>query len=306
MSASYTRPLFSGDLVSIADTGCRERRDSCSLGRVGDRHLLVFTRAGAFISRLLGPGRPPVVGDPAQVLLFPAGEECGVSHPTPEGHESTTFAFATRTVAAADGCETGAWRIARRPLTWAAGIAAPGVLVRCHSIRRALLRAPAFGGGSPLAVEEEAVTLLREVLAAAGAVDSRAISGTRDRDQRARQRRREMAEAAKTLLASAPGEPHRLSQLATALDVSPSHLAHEFRAEVGLPLHQYLLHIRMALALEELGAGYAHLSTLALNLGFATHSHFSAAFRHWFGMSPTRARTLLCRGGGRAIRARSA
>src|SRR6185312_9723361 len=59
------------------------------------------------------------------------------------------------------------------------------------------------------------------------------------------------------------------------------------------PMHQYLLQVRMAVALDRLSAGATDLSRLALDLGFATHSHFSAAFRQYFDVAPRVARAAL-------------
>jgi AraC family transcriptional regulator len=95
------------------------------------------------------------------------------------------------------------------------------------------------------------------------------------------------------VLASAPGAVHRLDDIAASLGVSPSHLAHVFRAQVGIPMHQYLLQVRMGIALHHLSEGAANLSQLALDLGFVSHSHFTAAFRHFFGVTPRVARQSL-------------
>lgn len=102
-----------------------------------------------------------------------------------------------------------------------------------------------------------------------------------------------MVARARAMLAEAPGRPHRLCDVARAVGVSPSHLSHVFHAEVGLPLHRYLLQLRMAQAIERLRHGERDLSRLALDLGFATHSHFSAAFRRTFGVPPSVARRAL-------------
>lgn len=104
---------------------------------------------------------------------------------------------------------------------------------------------------------------------------------------------RELAERACALLAADPGSAHRLRDVACALGVSPFHLARIFHAQIGASLHQYLLRIRLGLALEQLVSGERNLSTLAVSLGFATHSHFSAAFRRSFGTSPRAVRALL-------------
>ena len=54
----------------------------------------------------------------------------------------------------------------------------------------------------------------------------------------------------------------------------------------GIPLHRYLTQLRLARALVELPHA-ADLTALALDLGFSSHSHFTARFRALFGLTPT-------------------
>ena len=103
-------------------------------------------------------------------------------------------------------------------------------------------------------------------------------------------RRHALATAARALMEATPGAPHRIRDLATALGVSPFHLAHVFRAVTGLSIHQYLLRVRMQAALARLETGEANLSRLALDLGFSSHSHFTAVFRRYLGASPAAVR----------------
>jgi AraC family transcriptional regulator len=103
-------------------------------------------------------------------------------------------------------------------------------------------------------------------------------------------RRRALAAAAQARIDAAPGARHRIRDLATALDVSPFHLAHVFRAVSGLSIHQYLLRVRMRAALSRLEAGEANISRLALDLGFSSHSHFTAVFQRHVGASPAAVR----------------
>jgi AraC family transcriptional regulator len=51
--------------------------------------------------------------------------------------------------------------------------------------------------------------------------------------------------------------------------------------------------VRLLLALERLEDGERDLSRLALDLGYSSHSHFTAAFRRSFGTPPSAARKLL-------------
>jgi AraC-like DNA-binding protein len=155
---------------------------------------------------------------------------------------------------------------------------------------------PSVRGAPVRAVEKEALPSPRITLtnAAYGSGTPRQSGGPkRGEDAETRRGHRQLAESVRAILVAEPGSPHRLKDLASMLGVSPSHLAHVFRAEVGLGLHQYLLQVRMALALDRLSDGASDLSRLAIDLGFVTHSHFSAVFRRCFGKPPSRVRELL-------------
>jgi AraC-like DNA-binding protein len=77
-----------------------------------------------------------------------------------------------------------------------------------------------------------------------------------------------------------------LAEIANELRVSPVYLTQVFQQVEGLPLYHYQLRLRLARALDLL-ARYNDLTTLALDLGFSSHSHFSAAFRRLYGSSPS-------------------
>ncbi len=108
-------------------------------------------------------------------------------------------------------------------------------------------------------------------------------------------RRRTLVDRARHRLVSCPGLSHRLSDVAESLGVSAFHFARMFRAETTLSVHQYLLRVRMARALQRLSCSDVDLSRLALDLGFSSHSHFSATFHKQFGASPAQVRGLLAR-----------
>jgi len=63
-------------------------------------------------------------------------------------------------------------------------------------------------------------------------------------------------------------------------------LTQVFQQTEGIPLYRYQLRLRLARALD-LIPRYDDLSTLAADLGFSSHSHFTAAFRQAYGRSPT-------------------
>jgi AraC-like DNA-binding protein len=107
------------------------------------------------------------------------------------------------------------------------------------------------------------------------------------RTRHAAERHAAIALAAKRRLAARLDAPNRIAEIAGELGLSPFHLAHVFQRQTGMTLHRYLQQLRMASALVRLHDGEANLSRLALDLGFSSHSHFTAVFRRHFGRSPS-------------------
>lgn len=166
--------------------------------------------------------------------------------------------------------------------------AAPALLLRLQTLRHVLLRAFDARGSTELgeAAEREARAILDLV------PSDTAPCAWHQRASRSA-RHAELAARTCALLTTAPGAPHRLSDDARTLNVSPFHLTRVFRAQIGIPMHQYLIRVRLARALDEIANGERSLSALALRLGFTSHSHFTVTFRRTFGMSPARFREVL-------------
>ena len=91
---------------------------------------------------------------------------------------------------------------------------------------------------------------------------------------------------AQAFLAAHYQEDHCLSEIARQADCSPFHLARAFRQRTGHSLHAYRTALRLRHGLRALGSG-PDLSQLALDLGYSSHSHFSAQFKRYFGGSPS-------------------
>jgi AraC-like DNA-binding protein len=100
------------------------------------------------------------------------------------------------------------------------------------------------------------------------------------------------SERVKELLAERLGDRLTLAELARELGTSPYHLARAFRAATGSSIHQYRIQLRVRTALLRLRDD-VDLCTLGLDLGFATHSHFTETFRRVFGLPPRAVRELL-------------
>ena len=106
-----------------------------------------------------------------------------------------------------------------------------------------------------------------------------------------------LVERTKAVLTERATARDSLSSLALALHVSEFHLARAFRAGTGFTLHGYRTHLRLRRALERLTGSDDDLTSVAAELGFSSHSHFSGAFRSLFGAPPSKVRATYGRRG---------
>lgn len=291
MSCLHTHSLFEGALARAIDVCCTSSASPCGDEEHGRAHQLIFIRSGVFVKHSGPGGRREVVAEPMHVLCLNHDEPYRVSHPADGGDDCTALSFTADAVLDATAIfdplaadhPSVPFRITHAPLT-------PDVLFRFRALRRALRTGAASGSRFPdtLAVEDEALMLLGLVLRdgyhAHGVRHGIRTAGHRSSTMRDR---RELVERTKEALAIQPGKTWSLAALAREVNSSPYHLTRVFREHVGLPVHGYLLRLRFAIALERIEAGESNLSTIALALGFSSHSHFTTAFRRAFGAAPT-------------------
>ncbi|WP_197499646.1 helix-turn-helix transcriptional regulator [Mycobacterium sp. 1245852.3] len=102
----------------------------------------------------------------------------------------------------------------------------------------------------------------------------------------------ELANQVKLHLSADPWRRWTLKEMAETVCVTPIYLTDAFRRVEGTPFYRYHLRLRLAFALTLL-ASCEDLTTLAIELGFNSHSHFSAAFKKTFGQTPSALRTAI-------------
>lgn len=280
MEHCRTHVLYRGPLATVRDVMCTERASRAGAEERAHEHSLVFVRAGVFVKHAATARRDALVAEPVHALFFNAGEPYHVSHPTDDGDACTSIAYsldAVRDVLGetdprAAGDETRPFALANAPLT-------SDAMLHVRALRRAL-RDP---GTTSLAVEEELLALLDGIVREGRRAYGLASSARRTETLRDR---RELVERTKSVLASRPGERRSLPALARDVASSPFHLTRIFREMLGMPVHQYLLRLRLSVALERLDGGEQSLSALAHELGFSSHGHFTAAFRARYGVTP--------------------
>jgi AraC family transcriptional regulator len=102
---------------------------------------------------------------------------------------------------------------------------------------------------------------------------------------------KKLVERTKIFLEAHASRSLRLMDIARGVGASPAYLTDVFRRVEGIPVHRYLVQLRLAKALVELPHS-DDLTQLALNLGFSSHSHFATVFRQAFDCTPSAFREL--------------
>jgi DNA-binding response OmpR family regulator len=98
------------------------------------------------------------------------------------------------------------------------------------------------------------------------------------------------------------GDDVSVDGLADVAGVSGSHLAHLFRAEIGMTVRDYLTRVRVEVARDLLSHTDETLTSIAAFVGFFDASHLSRVFRQVRGTRPSAFRSRDCASRGRPFR----
>ena len=250
-------------------------RSTAETGPVRDRFSAAFQVAlpyrGLFVWHV---GGDEVVGDANQALFVTSGEPFRMTHPVGGGY-AELIVTPTESVIAELAHESNGV-LASHPLFRRRS---RRVSPRLQSFRARFLAWARNSASESLAAEEVVLALLRAALDDEGRQNIPARSTAR------------LIQRTKTFLEAEMARPIRLVEVGRAVGASPLYLTQVFRAVEGIPLHGYLTQLRLARALVELPQT-DDLTALALDVGFSSHSHFSARFRRAFGMTPSTFREL--------------
>jgi AraC-like DNA-binding protein len=266
MSQLAARLLLHTDAITIKDVVCRGEHRHKSAEEYARTTHLVFPYRGVYVRH---QGDREAVAEANQVLFFNGGEGCRVSHPVPGGDASLSLWVSDpllRELAPKPQVRDGqalAFRRQRRRID-------PRAQALVALIRHGLHR----GAMDILEAEALSLTLVRRALGERTSHSPGSSPG-----------RQKLVDRAKLVLSADPGRRWTLAEIAAEVGTSPVYLTQVFQQVEGTPLYRYQLRLRLARALDLLGH-YTNLTSLGLELGFSSHSHFSAAFRQAYGRTP--------------------
>lgn len=265
--------LWESDLVRFGRfRAAPEESDFAVAGEIRSAPTLVFPRTIVGIAQA---GWEPFVSDPMHAVMYNLGQPYRRSSATGEEDRCEWFHFAPEVMS-----EVLTEIDPTREDDPDSPFRSPRVAIDAdiYGSQRLVVRHVAEAGApDPLLVEETLLWVLRESLARQADVASHRGAGAG----------RRWTEAAREVLAERYEESASLHDIAEAIGCSPFHLCRVFRAETGSTLHRYRLRLRLSVALDRIAEPSSDLSAIAFDLGFASHSHFTAHFRRTFGFTPS-------------------
>ena len=264
------RLFLATSLVCLGRFRCDPGDPSFGGGAPCTGHTVVFPRRAVWIQH---DGGRPFVADPATIPLYNRGQEYTRKAIDPRGDACEWMAFPSAVVADAMRAlgQPGQDR-PDRPFD-AAALPASGPI---YAAQRRMFDAAARGGSDEGALEEQALLLLDAVLRQSAPRPARPASRAVI----------DGIEEARRLINLERPHARSLTELARACGLTPYRLCREFHRATGMTISAYRTRLRLFDSLDALPRA-RDLSALALDAGFCSHSHFTAAFRRVFGATPS-------------------
>ncbi|MEO7731512.1 MAG: AraC family transcriptional regulator [Kofleriaceae bacterium] len=262
---SVAHSLLTTPALAVHDVACCGQPANHGVLLGGDAPRLVLVRRGAFIVQRDDREH---VADPCSAIVLWDRVDYRVRHPGPGGDDCVVIALDHRVA----GRLLGGLR-RDRDVALPLG---PQLQVAVAAFGTAARRA-----ATPATTEQAALGLLAAIVANA---DQRPV---------AQGPTRQLATAAIGLIHRDLATNHEIAEVADELGCSTFHLMHAFRAELGQTLRAYRVRARLGVALHRLADGEDDLATLAVELGFASHSHLTDTFVRALGAPPSQLRAYL-------------
>jgi AraC family transcriptional regulator len=274
------RILFDSPLARIGTFRCRPEHPLFKDSGPIVNPIFVFPRTAVWIEH---DGQKPFLSDPTAATLYNRGQRYRRRPLSESGDRCEWFALAPGILTEiASGRDPAAIERPERPFTTPQTSVDRGA----YLAQRRLVECLAHGEPPDrLFVEESVVWLATRIFETAG--DRGGLPGASRPSARVLRRQADQAVRTREILAARFDQPSSLEALASQVGVSAFHLCRLFRRHTGMTLHEYRTELRLRDALDRLASRRGDLTRIALDLGFSSHSHFTAAFRRAFGMTPS-------------------
>ena len=260
------RTLFESNTLQIGLFEARDVSENCGEVERQSSNVVVLPLRGLF-SKHDAPGRQ-VVGTPSHAVFIAADAPYRLGYPGAIGDRALLLRFSSALAPDTAGNHGG-----EAP-------ASSGLLPAEAMVLRNLLGTwLTTSEADEFEIEVHGLHLLGMALGALRSADASLRRSTEARWSRSLQR-------VKEAVAIAPADKWDVETLARIALMSPFHLCRVFRRMTGTSIYGYVLCERLASTLDAVLDG-KDLAAIALDAGFASHSHFTTRFRDFFGCAPT-------------------
>ena len=266
------KTLFESKTLQIGLFEARDVTDTCGDVERQTENAIVLPLSGVF-SKHDAPGRH-VVGTPSHAVFFAPDTPYRIGFPGGIGDRAITLRFG------------GALAPEHLDQRGSEALRSHGLLpAQAMMLRNLLWARLERGDADAFEAESLGLDLLGLALQSVRSGRSAVHHSTEVRRMRA-------VERVKEAVASVPSNKWDVARLADIARLSPFHLCHVFRERTGSSIYDYVLHERLAYTLDAVLDCGDDLTTIALDAGFASHSHFTARFRGFFGCTPVALRRI--------------
>lgn len=282
----FDTPLFTSPLVKIASFRANPAHPRFRNTGPIENHIFVFPRTSVRIQHV---DKQPFITSPNVVTFYNRDQLYLRDCVSPEGDACEWFAVSPDLLLdAMRSHDPSAADRPDHPFLFMYGPSDP----QTYLLQRLLVRHLIEGGHlDPLFVEETAVRLLDRVLANALRVFEPPAAPAKEPHVRSF----ETIQAVQAILIARYREPLSVEEIAQRAGVSVFHLCRLFRRRTGFSLHAWQTQLRLREALARVAGPGVDLTEVALDLGYSSHSHFTAAFRQAFGVPPSALRDATAR-----------
>lgn len=276
--SQFTRMLFESPLVKLAKFRATPTHPGFRDSGPTRQHCFVFPRTSV---RIRHAGEKPFVASPNVVTLYNSGQVYEREMVTQEGDRCEWFTVEPEVLAEVLAAHDPSVREdPERPFRLPFVPGEP----KTYLLQRLVVRHVTEAGRvDPLFVEETVLRVLDQVAASAARFQGMAPGPGPERGAGAA----EVVDAMREILARRFREPLSLAELGRCSGYSVFHLSRVFREKSGVTLHAWQCRLRLLTALERVAEPGTELGEVAVELGYSSHSHLTAAFRSAFGVTPS-------------------
>ncbi len=276
-----SRSIYDGSFFRIGQFRRGPKHSNFTGPHVAGSALIVFPRTSVTITHA---GKKPVVADPNVVMFYNDRQVYSRGRLSEKGDLCDWFGFKSELIAqAVQPFDEYVSDHPQQPFQFPSGPSDPRTYLMQRSIVDTIVNK---GVRDELFIEESVLTILKHVIYNSYHQQGVSPHSTRTATEK------EVTDGVQKMLSIYFRNDLSLEQIARHFGYSAFHLCRIFRKHTGQTIHQYLKQIRLRTSLEYVTQANTDLTTLAMELGFSSHSHFTEAFRKTFGAPPSQLRNV--------------